>query len=541
MRKIWLTFFLCCLSFNALATKPVTAKYGMVVTESELASKVGVAILKQGGNAIDAAVAVGYALAVVNPCCGNIGGGGFMTIHFANGKSTFLNFREKAPLKANPALFLDAKGNVIPNKSTLGYLAVAVPGTVLGLDTALKKYGTLSREKVMAPAIQLAENGYVLTKYDVKLINESRNDFQKQSNIAAVFLKNNHPGDRLIQTDLANTLKLIAKKGADAFYKGSIAETIVKASETQGGILSMQDFLDYTVEELTPIECHYRDYTIYSSPPPSSGGITLCETLNILEGYPLNYLGYHSAQSVHFIVEALHHSFADRNNKLGDPNFIHNPVSELISKKYAEKIRQKINNEKMETTHYSIVDKNGNAVSVTYTLNGYFGAKVIAGNTGFFLNDEMDDFTAKAGVANQFGLVQSDVNGIKPGKRPLSSMTPTIVLKNGKLFMVLGSPGGPRIITATLQTILNVIDYKMNIQDAVDAPRFHHQWQPDVIELEPLTLSASTIRKLVAMGHHIKQEDKTWGAVEAIMVDPAQKILLGGSDGRRPDGRAVGY
>ncbi len=541
MRKIWLIFFLYCLSFNALATTPVTAKHGMVVSESEIASKVGVAILQKGGNAIDAAVAVGYALAVLNPCCGNIGGGGFMTIHFANGKTTFLNFREKAPLKAKRNMFLDAKGNVIPDKSTLGYLAVAVPGTVLGLETALKKYGTLPRETVMAPAIQLAEKGYVLTDYAVKLINESRNDFQKQPNIAAIFLKNNQAGNTLIQTDLANTLKLIAKKGANAFYKGSIAQTIVTASQAHGGILTLRDFQNYTVEELTPIKCQYRDYTIFSAPPPSSGGVTLCETLNILEGYPLNYLGYHSVQSVHFIVEALRHSFADRNNKLGDPNFVKNPVSELTSKDYAKKIRGKISNEKMETTHYSIVDQKGNAVSVTYTLNGYFGAKVIAGNTGFFLNDEMDDFSAKTGAPNQFGLVQSDVNGIQPGKRPLSSMTPTIILKNGKLFMVVGSPGGPRIITSTLQTILNVIDYQMNIQDAVDAPRFHHQWQPDVIYTEPFTFSQGIINKLSALGYHVDQGQNPWSAVEAILVDPVQNNLYGGSDDRRPDGKAVGY
>lgn len=557
MRKICLALFCfisCLISINSLAAS--VKPNGMVVSEQRLASAIGASILQKGGNAIDAAVAVGYALAVVNPCCGNIGGGGFMTVHFANGKNIFLNFREKAPLKATPNMFLDAKGKIIPEKSTVGYLAVGVPGTVLGLDTALQKYGTMSRKEVMAPAIQLAEKGYALTSYQVKLIQESLNDFRKQPNVAAIFLKNNQPyqvGDIFKQTDLANTLKLISNQGSSVFYNGSIAERIVKASQTHGGILSMQDFVQYHVEELAPVECRYHEYTIISAPPPSSGGTTLCETLNILEGYPLSDLGYHSAKSTHFIVEALHYAFYDRNNKLGDPQFIHNPVAELISKKYAAEIRKKIQpsratptsgavsvpEEKLDTTHYSVIDQNGNAVSVTYTLNGYFGAKVIAGNTGFFLNDEMDDFTSKPGAPNQFGLVQGNANEIQPGKRPLSSMTPTIIFKNGKLFMVLGSPGGPRIITSTLQTFLNVVDYGMTIQKAVDASRFHYQWQPDVIDTEPFTFSKQTITALQKMGHHIKEYSQRWSAVEAILVDLKQNKLLGGSDNRRADGAAV--
>jgi len=563
MRKIWISFFIFLLwplSAQAVSPQPVLAKLGMVVSEQQLASQVGVDILQAGGNAIDAAVAVGYALAVVNPCCGNIGGGGFMTIHLANGKDIFLNFREKAPLAAKADMFLDAKGQVIQNKSLLGYLAVGVPGTVLGLDTALQKYGSMTRQQVMAPAIRLAAQGYSLTPYEVKLLNTSLQDFRKQPNVAAIFLKNNQPfqaGNTLVQTNLADTLKLIAQKGPDVFYKGSIAETIVKASQARGGILSMKDFAQYTVEELAPIRCNYRGYTIISSPPPSSGGVTLCEAANIIEAYPLNYLGYHSAQSVHYMVEALRYAFADRNNQLGDPNFVHNPVEQLISKKYAKKIQQKIEHfhakpsnkinadafpaESTNTTHYSVVDKKGNAVAVTYTLNGFFGAKVIAGNTGFFLNDEMDDFAAKPGTANQFGLVQSDANGIQPGKRPLSSMTPTVIMKDNHLFMVLGSPGGPRIITATLQTLINVIDHHMNIQEAVDAPRFHHQWQPDKIDIEPFTFSPDTIKNLELMGYHVMPLDKTWGAVEAILIDPNEGVLYGGSDNRRPAGKAVGY
>jgi gamma-glutamyltranspeptidase/glutathione hydrolase len=458
MKKAFLIFCLCC-SFifsvaNAGVSQPVAAAHGMVVSEERRASQVGVDILRAGGNAIDAAVAVGYALAVTYPCCGNIGGGGFMTIHFANGKDVFLNFREKAPLAATADMFLDAHGNVIPGKSTRGYLAVAVPGTVMGLDAALQKFGTLPRQQVIAPAIRLAQQ----TK----------------------------------QFHLEKTLKQIAAKGPDAFYKGPIAAAIVQASQTHGGILSLQDFAQYNIEELSPIRCNYRGYTIISAPPPSSGGVTLCEALNILEGYPLQTLGFHSAASAHYVIEAMRYAFADRNNVLGDPDFVKNPVVRLISKDYAKQQHQQIpidqatpsnelpaktaEHEGNHTTHYSIIDKQGNAVAVTYTLNSWFGAKVIAGDTGFLLNDEMDDFSSKSGNANQFKLVQGSANRIQPGKRALSSMAPTIVTKGDQVFMVLGSRGGPRIITATLQTILNVIDYDMNIQAAVDAPRFHQQW-----------------------------------------------------------------
>lgn len=543
----------------AISPSPVAAKQGMVVTEQHYASQVGADILRAGGNAIDAAVAVGYALAVVDPCCGNIGGGGFMTIHLANGKDIFLNFREKAPLAAKKDMYLDAQGNVIPDKSIKGYLAVAVPGTVLGLETALHKYGTMTRQQVMAPAIKLAEQGFILEPYDIKLLTNDQKNFSEQPNVAAIFLKNNQPyqvGDRLVQKDLAKSLKQISQKGPDVFYKGDIAKTIVKASKANGGILSLQDFSQYNIEELTPIHCNYRGYSIISAPPPSSGGVTLCEITNILESYPLNTMGYHSAESVHYMTEAMRYAFADRNNKLGDPDFIKNPVDQLISKDYAKKIQQKISashatpstevnpdpapNTGTHTTHYSIVDKKGNAVSVTYTLNSLFGAQVIAGNTGIFLNNEMDDFAAKAGAVNQFGLVQSDANTIQPSKRPLSSMTPTIILKDGHLFMVVGSPGGSRIITSTLGTILNVIDYGMNIQEAVDAPRFHHQWMPDTIYTEPFTFSADTLKTLSQMGYQFTPQPP-WSAVEAILIDPADGTLYGANDNRRSSGKAMGY
>ena len=552
-------FFIASESCLAISPKPAMAKQGMVVSEQYLASQVGADILRAGGNAVDAAVAVGYALAVVQPCCGNIGGGGFMLIHLVNGKDIFLNYREKAPLAAKPDMYLDAKGNLIPNKSMQGYLAVAVPGTVMGLETALKKYGTMTRQVVMAPAIKLAEQGFTLSPYDIQMLDEALTNFRQQQNVAAIFLNQNHPyqvGDRLVQRDLATTLKRIAEEGETVFYRGEIAKKIVQSSQANGGILSLDDFAKYTVEELAPLQCHYRGYRITSSPPPSSGGVTLCEIVGILEAYPLDYLGYHSAQGTHYVIEAMRFAFADRNNKLGDPDFVNNPLPLLLSKAYAQQIRKKIqayratpssevNTDKPEkisthTTHYSVVDNKGNAVSATYTLNSFFGAGVIAGDTGFFLNDQMDDFSIKPGSTNQFGLVQNNVNGIQPGKRPLSSMTPTIVSKDGHPFLVLGSPGGPRIITSVLQTLLNVIDYGMTVQEAVDAPRYHHQWMPDSIDVEPFTFSADTTEKMAGMGYRFVGRG-TWSAVETIMIDPKSKVFYGANDNRRPDGKAVGY
>lgn len=556
---LFLLIFHALISY-AVVRQPVSAKRGMVVTEQRLASQIGISILASGGNAIDAAVAVGYALAVVNPCCGNLGGGGFMTIHLANGKNTFINFRERAPLAATSNMFLDDTGKLIPAKSTIGYLAVAVPGTVLGFETALKKYGTMKRHQVMAPAITLAENGYLLTSGEAKLLSEYTTAFKQQPNVADIFLKNHEraykSGDRLVQKNLANTLKLISQKGPDVFYKGAIAKEIVHASETHGGILTLKDFSDYAVEELSPVTCTYHDYTIISAPPPSSGGTTLCEMMNIIEYYPLKSFGYHSAQGTHYIAEAMRYAYYDRNNQLGDPDFVENPVVRLTSKDYAEQIQRRILDVKatpsselsatpqleegVNTTHYSIVDKFGNAVSVTYTLNSFFGAQVIAGKTGFFLNDEMDDFAAQPGKPNQFGLVQGNKNKIEPGKRPLSSMTPTIITKDNKVVMVVGSPGGSRIITATMLTILNVLEYGLNIQAAVDAARFHHQWLPDTIDIEAHALSKNTMHKLVEMGYHFSPLE-TWGAVEAIAIDPKTHVIYGGSDKRRTAGKAVGY
>ena len=533
-----------------LSLNTYAANSGMVVSEQKVASTVGADILRAGGNAVDAAVAVGYALAVVNPCCGNIGGGGFMTIHLANGQNIFINFREKAPFKATRDMFLNN-----PDATTSGYLAVGVPGTVLGLDTALQKYGTMTRKQVMAPAIKLAKEGYQVTWFDAKWFKSYAKDFRQQPNVAAIFLNHGEPykqGERLVQTDLAYTLQQISDLGPDVFYKGWIADEIVNASKSHGGILTLQDFTNYTVEQLTPIHCNYRGYDIISAPPPSSGGVTLCETLNILENFPLRQLGYRSAQGVQDILEAMRDGYRDRNERLGDPDFITNPIDKLLSKEYAAKLSKKIqqlrsapivsptnnHHELTDTTHYSVVDIMGNAVAVTYTINGFFGAKVIAGKTGFFLNDEMDDFATKPGSANKFGLVQYENNDIKPGKRPLSSMTPTIVMKDGKVFMVLGSPGGPRIITSVLLTILNVIDYGMPIQQAVNAPRFHFQGDPDSVDMEPLALPYLTSKRLQLKGYHLTPQS-TWSAVEAILIDPKDGNRYGANDCRRPDGAAI--
>lgn len=543
----------------AVYPPPVMAQHAMVVSAHPLASAVGVAVLKQGGNAVDAAVAVGYALAVVFPAAGNLGGGGFMTLHLADGRNLFLNFREKAPLAATRNMYLDAQGRVIPGRSTKGYAAVAVPGTVLGLNTALAKYGRLSRQQVMAPAIQLATQGFVLTDEDVKILQSATVDFQQQAHIAAIFLKKNQPfhaGDRLVQPELGNSLKAIAKGGSPAFYQGTIAQAIVKASQTNGGLLTEKDFQQYTVQELTPIRCDYQGYTVISAPPPSSGGVTLCEMLTILSPYPLGNWGFHSAQSLHYLVEAMRYAYYDRNNTLGDPDFVHNPVTKLLSPAYAQQIRNRILSnratpsstlsgtaikEGRHTTHYSIVDKEGNAVSVTYTLNSRFGARVIAGNTGFFLNDEMDDFTSKVGVPNQFGLVQGVNNAIQPGKRPLSSMTPTIVLKGNRPILILGAPGGSTITTAVLQTILNVIEYHLDIKTAVDLPRIHFQWLPDEIQEEPLAISRDTKEKLMAMGYRLTPALYPLAYVEAILIDPTHRLLYGASDDRLPLGLAMGY
>ncbi|EKN4178853.1 gamma-glutamyltransferase [Yersinia enterocolitica] len=568
-------------TLHAASTPAVEAKNGMVVASQYLASQVGTDILKMGGNAVDAAVAVGYAQAVVNPCCGNIGGGGFMTIHLADGTDTFINFRETAPAAASADMYLDKEGKVTKDASLYGYLAAGVPGTVLGMDSAQKKYGKLTRQQVMAPAIKLAREGFVLTRADTDILDTTVKRFRQDPESARIFLRKNgealQPGDRLIQTDLADTLTAISEQGPDAFYQGKIPQAVEAAAKKGGGILTAADFANYKITETAPITCSYRGYKFVSSPPPSSGGVTLCETLNVLEGYDLKSMGFNSAAYIHTLTEAMRHAYMDRNTFLGDPEFVKNPIDRLLSKSYAADIRKQIvankatpsvevqpgmqPHEKPETTHYSIVDHDGNAVSTTYTVNGRFGAVVIAPGTGFFLNDEMDDFTVKVGEQNLYGLVQGATNSIAPGKRPLSSMSPTLVTKDGKTFMVLGSPGGSRIITITLQTALNVIDHGMAPQEAVDAPRIHHQWLPDEVYYEQRGVSADSLNLLKTMGYKMVEQNP-WGAAELILVglagvegvSPANSgndsavsgkvregYLYGANDVRRPAGAAIGY
>jgi gamma-glutamyltranspeptidase/glutathione hydrolase len=524
---------------------PARAPHAMVVTEQHYATQVGVEVLRRGGNAIDAAVAVGYALAVVDPCCGNIGGGGFMLVRMHDGRERFIDFRERAPFRATPSLYQDKSGNIIPGLSTKGYLAVGVPGTVMGLERARTEFGTRSRAALMSPAIALAKSGYLIGADDARVYKSMPGD-----TVSA--------GDIRKQPDLAETLALIARDGPNAFYRGPIAQTIVAASTAHGGILSMKDFASYYVNELAPIHCSYRGYELISAPPPSSGGVTLCEILNVVSPYNFTRWGWNSTQSAHYAVEAERRAYADRNTYLGDPSFVKNPVAQLLNPRYAATLRASISadratpssqvhpglgaiaHENAQTTHFSIVDSAGNAVAVTYTINDSFGAGVIAGNTGFFLNDEMDDFTSKPGVPNMFGLVQGTRNDIRGGKRPLSSMTPTIVTHNGTLFMVTGSPGGGRIITIVLATLQNVIDYGMNVQDAVNAPRVHMQWLPDAVEYEPGAFSPQTMQNLEAMGYTLK-EVSSWGSAQAIVIDPKTGMRLGGTDRRRPEGLATGF
>jgi gamma-glutamyltranspeptidase/glutathione hydrolase len=556
----------CSVSFAA-SIAPVAAEHGMVATAQHLATKVGVDVLKRGGNAVDAAVAVGYALAVVYPAAGNLGGGGFATIRFADGRSTFIDFRERAPRAARPDMYLDASGNVVKNASTRGHLAVGVPGSVAGLELMREKYGTRKRGELIAPAISFAEHGFALEQGDLDMFLTATEDLRKDAASAAIFLKKNDPyhvGDKVVQKDLAKTLRRIAQLGVDGFYKGPVAEAIARSSKAGGGIVTTEDLAAYRPREMAPVECDYRGYRVISAPPPSSGGAIVCEILNIVEGYALKDLGFHGAQAVHFQVEAMRHAYMDRNSYLGDPDFVKNPLERLLDKKYAEAIRATIDPDKAavskelkpgvaphegtNTTHFSIVDNDGNAVALTYTLNDWFGARVTAAGTGVLLNDEMDDFTIKLGVPNTFGLVQGQANAIAPGKTPLSSMSPTIVTKDGKVFMVLGTPGGSRIITVVALTIINVVDYGMNIQEAVDAPRFHQQWLPEATNVERFALSPDTEKLLLAKGHKLGNPQPA-NHVSAIIVGaPAagakpigNNRLYGANDPRRNTGLAAGY
>ena len=552
---------------NAASLRPVAAENGMVVSAQHLATQVGVNILKHGGSAIDAAIAVGYALAVVYPSAGNLGGGGFMTILFADGRRTFLDFREKAPRQASREMYLDKDGNVAKTSSTIGWLAVGVPGTVSGLEYARKKYGTMTRAALIEPAIELAEGGFVLDQGDVDMLASATDDFRKFPATAEIFLKKGQPfvaGQRLVQHDLAGTLRSIRKQGVDGFYRGKTAAAIVKASRAGGGIIGQEDLNRYRTRELPPVECDYRGYRVISAPPPSSGGVAICEMLNILEGYSLRDLGWGSAQALHYEIEAMRHVFVDRNSLLGDPDFADNPVKKLIDKAYAANIRNSIMankagissdlgpgvapHEGSNTTHFSIIDHAGNTVSMTYTLNDWFGARVVAPGTGVLMNDEMDDFTKNPRKADMDGGPLGSANAIAPGKAPLSSMSPTIVTKDGKPVLVLGTPGGSRIITTVLQTILNVVEFQMNIQEAVDAPRIHNQWFPDVTNAEPYALSPDTRRILESMGHRFNDAQPANHVAAIVVGAPSlsgkavgRNRFYGANDPRHGTGLAQGY
>ena len=525
----------------------ILSKSGLVVSTQAQATDAGIKILNSGGNAIDAAVAVGYALAVTDPCCGNLGGGGFMLIQPKDKPAIFINFREKAPLAADKDVYLKKSAQA----SRTGYLAVATPGTVMGLETALRQYGKLSRTQVIAPAIELAEKGFILSQGDAATFRVAKKRLQS----AELFVKDDgqlyQAGDTLIQKELAESLKKIAQGGEKAFYQGEIAQNIIKASQASGGILSQADFTQYTVKQEKPLTCTYRGYEVITAPPPG-GGLPLCQMLNILEGYPLGKTGAFTPQSLHWLLSAMFYGYQDRNRYLGDPDFVTIPQEKLLSKSYAAELRQRIGSYYApryssnspspavngHTTHYSIVDAQGNAVSVTYTINSYFGAGLMAPGTGFLLNNEMDDFTTNPGSSNQFGLMQGAPNIIEPGKRPLSSMSPTIVRRNGRLFLVTGTPGGSTIITTILQVITNVVDHQLRVDQAVNSPRIHYQGEPRVVLSEKNGLPAATKSDLEARGYRFSDALATWGAAQTILLN-SQGTLEGVNDYRRPGGAAI--
>lgn len=572
-RKLFILLLLVSCSSRSFGARlaPVVAPRAMVVSVHQLASRVGVQMMKSGGNAVDAAVAVGFALAVVHPQAGNLGGGGFMLVRFADGKTHFIDYREKAPAAATANMYLDAQGSVIADATTVGYRAIGVPGSVAGMVYGEKKYGKLSLAQVMVPAIKLAEEGFALAAQDAR-------DFQNDKALARfqeshrIFQRdgNYYKADEVFkQPDLARTLKRIASNPED-FYHGTMARELAASMHNGGGLITVDDLAAYEVKEREAVRGSYRGYEIISAPPPSSGGATLLEILNMLEGYDLAKFGGRSAQAVHLTLEAFRRAFFDRAEFLGDPDFSRIPVAQLIDKRYGAAWRESIDpahasvskdlmrptsfsqleqdaairvphgaaTELDHTTHYSVVDPDGNAVAVTTTLNDSFGSRVTAEGLGFLMNDEMDDFSAKPGAPNMFGLIQGPANAIGPGRRPLSAMAPTIVLKDGKLFLVLGSPGGPRIITTVANILMGVVDYGMNIQEAVNAPRFHQQWLPDVVNVEQ-GFSPDVVKQLEGMGHKVVARD-FWSDGECIMVDPKRGELFGAND-KRNNGRAVGF
>jgi gamma-glutamyltranspeptidase/glutathione hydrolase len=545
------------------AFSPVLAHHGMVASSDAIASKVGVEILKQGGNAVDAAVAVALALAVTWPNAGNLGGGGFMLIRKADGTATLIDYRETAPRAANKNIFLDDKGNIIQNASTVGYRSVGVPGTIAGLALALEKYGTMKWKDVIEPARKLAEEGFILTWQTANYLQNNApllGQFRESNRIFLREGKYYQDGEIFKQPDLAQTLTRLKNKGPREFYEGHTALLITDDMKANNGLITVEDLKNYKAVERAPLKGTYRGYEILSVPPPSSGGTLLIQMLNILEQSNIAAMGHNSSEKYHLLTETMRRAYADRAIYFGDPAFVNVPVTKLTSKGYAAQLAKSINKryatpsssiktgqflteESKHTTHFSIVDSMGNAVSNTYTLNGDFGSGVTVTGAGFLLNNEMDDFTSKPGIANKFGLLQGKANTIEPGKRPLSSMTPSMILKDGTLFLVVGTEGGSRIISQTLQVIVNVIDHRMNIQEAVNAPRIHQQWMPDEVTYEPYGLSIDVLNALKKKGHKLKYDPGYLypGDVEAIMIDLKTGVRLGASDPRNSNALSAGY
>ena len=555
MRRVTL-FLSLILCVQLSARQPVRARHAMVVAQEPIAADVGLQVLKNGGNAVDAAVAVGFALAVTYPYAGNLGGGGFMLIRMADGRTTFIDFRERAPEKASHDMYLDANGK--PTRDSIeGWRAPGVPGSVRGFELAMQKYGHKKWSDVMQPAVDLATKGFQVSYSFAESLKNSRN-LGKYPESKRIFQRDGkfYDVDEIfVQPDLARTLERISKGGAKEFYEGETAKKLADAMAKNGGLITMADLKNMTAVERKPLTGKYKGYEVITSPPPSSGGIGILQMMGMLDGTNYEKSGAGSAAAIHYVAETMRRYYADRNEYLGDPDFIKNPIAGLLDPVYLQKRRASIDpnhaspsdqvnpghpkgSEHTETTHYSVVDADGNAVAVTYTLNGGFGSGVTAPGLGFLLNNEMDDFAAKPGEPNMFNLVQGEANAIQPGKRPLSSMTPTILVKDGKLFMTVGAPGGSRIITSVTQVVLNVIDFGMNVQDAVDFPRFHHQWKPDKLYLERV-ISPDTVALLKAKGHDVDYSQGAIGArVEAIVIDGGW--LQGGTDGRG-NGKAVGY
>lgn len=547
------------------AREPVRARHGMVASTNEVASSVGVEIMKRGGNAVDAAIAVAFALAVTHPAAGNLGGGGFMMIRLKDGRTTAIDYREMAPGTAHRDVYLDKNGNLIEGEggSLIGYRAAGVPGTVRGMELALKKYGSgkLTWAQLVEPARQLAGRGFVVTHELARSLYSNREYLEKYAETKRIYLKGGkfyQEGELFRQPELAATFARLQRFGPNEFYEGETARLITGDVKRNNGLMTMDDLRGYVAKERAPVRGNYRGYEIISMPPPSSGGAVLIQMLNILEGFDLQKLEANSSDRYHLMAEAMRRAFADRAEYMGDSDFVKVPVPGLIDKAYAATLRKTINTERAstseevragrpagyesdETTHFTVVDAEGNAVSNTYTLNNSYGSAAVAKGTGILLNDEMDDFAAKPGTPNMYGLIQGERNAVAPKKRPLSAMTPTIVLrKDGSLWFTVGSPGGPTIINTVLCVITNVIDYEMNIQQAIDFPRIHHQWLPDELVGEPFGLSGDTQKALTARGHKLAKL-RYLGDAEGIMIEEKTGVRLGATDPRRSDGQAVGY